>query len=203
MGGFNSGRRHGKPCTDEQRAIDVRLFRRNGVLVPGYSFNTTWTRNDQAEASVHVSVGEDCVVFSYRQSWRGGPWRDCTNTILLIWTECHYGGQRPWWQCPGCDRRVALLYSGDGWYACRQCRNLAYRSQRETEEDLAFRRANRIRDRLGWPRGILNPSGGKPKGMHWMTYLRLVEQHTRHSNEALTGMGFQLARTRQRLNNLK
>jgi hypothetical protein len=181
----------------------VRLFYRDGVLGPGRNFNTSWTRNGETVATVRVSVGYDCVVFSYRQSWRGGPWRDCTNTILLTWTECHYGGKRPWWQCPGCDRRVALLYSGDGWYACRHCRNLAYRSQRETEEDLASRRANRIRDRLGWPRGILNMPGGKPKGMHWTTYLRLVDQHTRHSNEALAGVGQYLARMRNRLDSFK
>lgn len=203
MGGFNSGRRHGKPCTDDQRSVDVRLFQRDGVLVPGRSFNTTWTRHGETVATVRVSVGHDCVVFSYRQSWRGGPWRDCTNTILLAWTECHYGGKRPWWQCPVCDRRAALLYSGDGCYACRRCRQLAYRSQRETEEDLAARRANRVRKRLGWPQGILNMPGGKPKGMHLETYLRLVEQHTRHSGKALAGMGMAFDRMRKRLDSIK
>ena len=192
MGGINSGRRDGKACTDEQRSIDVRRLHRESGLFPGNVFARTWTRHGETVASVLVRVGHDCVVFSYRQSWRGSPWRDCTNTVLLTWTECNYGGKRPWWLCPGCDRRVALLYSGDGWYACRQCRHLAYRSQRETQEDLASRRVNRVRDKLGWPRGILNPSGGKPKGMHWKTYLRLVSQHTAYSSRALTFMGASL-----------
>lgn len=118
MGGLNSGRRNAKACTDEQRSIDVRRFHRDGLLLAGNTFSTTWTRRGETVARVLVRVGFDCVVFSYRQSWRGAPWRDCTNTVLLTWTECNYGGKRPWWQCPGCDRRVALLYSGNGWYAC-------------------------------------------------------------------------------------
>lgn len=36
-----------------------------------------------------------------------------------------------------------------------------------------MRRADRIRRRLGWDAGIANPSGGKPKGMHWRTFARL------------------------------
>lgn len=199
MGGFNSGRRHGKPCTDEQRSIDVRRYHRDGLLVAGNTFSITWTRHGETVASVLARVGNDCVVFSYRQSWRGAPWRDCTNTVLLTWTECHYGGKRPWWLCPGCDRRVALIYSGDGWYACRHCRQLAYRSQRETQEDLAARRANRVRDKLGWQRGILNMPGGKPKGMRWKTYLRLVNQHTTHSNQALGLLGMSLKSLRGKL----
>ncbi len=192
MGGFNSGRCHGKACTDDQRSVDVRRFHRDGLLVAGNTFNAIWTRHGETVANVLVRVGHDCVVLSYRQSWRGAPWRDCTNSVLLTWTECNYAGKRPWWQCPGCDRRVALLYSGNDWYACRHCHQLAYRSQRETQEDLASRRANRVRDKLGWPRGILNPPGGKPKGMHWKTYFRLVSQHTAHSGQALALLGSSL-----------
>ena len=44
--------------------------------------------------------------------------------------------------------------------------------------DRAARRADRIRDRLGWPGGILEGSGwGKPKGMHWRTYERMSDEH--------------------------
>lgn len=194
MGGFNSGRRNGKPCTDDQRAVDVRSFHRDGLLVSGRSFQTTWVRRGETVAVIGVRVTDESVVFTYRQSWRGGPWRDCINTILLTWTECHYGGNRPWWQCPGCDCRVALLYSGDGSYTCRHCQQLAYRSQRETAEDLAARRANRIRVRLGWPPGILNLPGGKPVGMHWKTYARLLAQLNAHSAGALKLFGQSLAR---------
>jgi len=32
------------------------------------------------------------------------------------------------------------------------------------------RRADRIRDKLGWETGILNSPGEKPKEMHWKTF---------------------------------
>ena len=38
-------------------------------------------------------------------------------------------------------------------------------------------KADKIRRRLGWPAGIANPTGGKPKGMHWKTFDRLRLQH--------------------------
>ncbi len=91
-------------------------------------------------------------------------------------TDCNLGGQRVWFWCPGCGRRVAVLY---GWevFSCRHCRNLAYASQRETANDRIIRRADSIRERLGWEIGIANPRGGKPKGMHWKTYWRLHDQY--------------------------
>ena len=37
----------------------------------------------------------------------------------------------------------------------------------------AARKADRLRDKLGWEPGILNGNGIKPKGMHWRTFERL------------------------------
>lgn len=205
MGGYNSGRRDGKSTTNDMRSLDVRRLNREGLLTPGQSFAWTWTRNNETVASINIRVNDDSAHLSYRQSWRGEAWRDCSNTFLIDWTACHYGGHRAWWRCPvaGCGRRVAVLYSGRGVYACRHCLGLAYCSQRETPTDLAARRANKIRARLGWDRGILNMPGGRPKGMHRRTYLRLVIEHTEKVTAALNGMDRQLEaiedRLRQRL----
>lgn len=94
--------------------------------------------------------------------------------------------ERHWFLCParGCGRRVAILYSG-ALFACRQCHQLAYRSQRENCMDRATRRADRIRDKLGWPGGILE--GSKPKGMHWRTYHRLCNEHDAFIDTAMAG----------------
>jgi len=49
---------------------------------------------------------------------------------------------------------------------------------KSSELNSPARRANRIRDRMGWPRGVLEGSGwGKPKGMHRCTYERLCDKH--------------------------
>ncbi|MDP9479959.1 MAG: hypothetical protein M3R38_30570 [Actinomycetota bacterium] len=95
----------------------------------------------------------------------------------LVWTPCNFGGERPWFVCPGegCARRVAILYGpGPGQLLCRQCCDLAYESQREGQIDRAKRRAEKVRLRLP-------PFGTRPKGMHHATFLKL----TRDYQEAL------------------
>lgn len=100
------------------------------------------------------------------------------------------GGERHWLLCParGCGRRVAVLYGG-AIFACRHCYRLAYPPQREKPGDRAARRADRIRDKMGWPGGILEGGDwGKPKGMHWRTYERFCREHDALSDRALVGI---------------
>ena len=110
--------------------------------------------------------------------------------VWLDWTPCTYGGQRAWWRCPAvrCGRRVAVLFGGRV-FACRQCHELTYRSQREAPDDRATRRAEKLRDRLGWEAGILNGNGWKPK---WRLFKRLQHEHDAHVNAALAGMAAKL-----------
>jgi hypothetical protein len=82
---------------------------------------------------------------------------------------------------------VAILFGGSI-FACRHCHDLAYACQRERDDDRAARRADKIRSRLGWPPGILNGGGDKPKGMHWRTYWRLQEQYWAQASKVLAAM---------------
>ena len=119
------------------------------------------------------------MIVTYRHRSGGDEWKDESYPVYLTTTPCHMGGERPWFLCParGCGQRVAVIYGG-GIFACRKCYQLAYSSQREDAGDRAARRAHRIRDRMGWPGGVLEGSGwGKPKGMHWRTYERLCDEH--------------------------
>ena len=120
--------------------------------------------------------------------------------VRLAWTGCSFGGRRVWWLCPavGCGRRVALLFGG-AVFACRHCHRLAYRSQREADHDRASRRADNLRDRMGWEPGILNGSGTKPKGMHWRTFERLQASHDFHVKAALAGLAARLGLLGRRL----
>ena len=86
---------------------------------------------------------------------------------------------------------VAVLHGGRV-FACRQCNRLAYRSQREAGDDRATRRADKLRNRLGWEQGILNGNGWKPTGMHWRTFERLEASHDFHVNAAQAGMAAKL-----------
>lgn len=196
MGGFGSGRQGGGRCTDDLRPLDVRKINRAGLLTPGRWFNWQWTCNGEVTGTIGLRVEADRVVLDYRNQNRhhnGGEWESMNYAVRLDWTACGFGGRRVWWRCPavGCGRRVAVLHGGRV-FACRQCNGLAYRSQREADDDRATRRADTIRRRLGWEPGILNGNGLKPKGMHWRTFERLQGQHDAHVNAALAGMAAKL-----------
>ena len=145
-----------------------------------------WTRGGKTIGSISIRVDADRVTLDYRNRTHGEQWQAMNYQVRLTQTACHYGGQRVWWLCPavGCGRKVALLYGGSV-FACRHCQKLAYKCQREAPDDRATRRADKLRDRLGWEAGILNGAGGKPKGMHWQTFWRLQASHDAHVMQAL------------------
>jgi hypothetical protein len=193
MGGMGSGRHWhcgAKYTTGDCRAIDVRRWKRDGLLKSNQSFGWQWSRHGEVVASIRVRTESGRVILTYRHRSGGDEWKDESYPIKLDWSACNFGGERPWFICParGCGRRVAILYGG-GMFACRHCHQLVYPSQRETYDDRAARRADTIRERLGWERGILNPKGrAKPKGMHWDTFERLNKEHDRFVAISLAGM---------------
>jgi len=99
-------------------------------------------------------------------------------SIRLDKTACHFGNYRHWWLCPSCSKRVAVLYCA-GTYVCRHCLSVPYGSQLQQPIDRLFNRADAIRQRLGWQSGIAYGNQGRPKGMHFTTYYRLVNEHER------------------------
>lgn len=196
MGGRGSGRhwRYAtRSTTGEYNSLDVRKLQRDGVLKPGYSCNWAWYRSGKEISSIGVRSTSSSVILSYRSKAGDVDWQDMEYPVPIEWTSCNFGGQRAWFRCPavGCGRRVAILYSGKV-FACRHCYNLAYESQRESAADLFARKADKIRRRLGWQPGILNPNGWKPKGMHWRTFETLRVQHDTMVNVALEGFARKL-----------
>ena len=187
MGNSSSGNHGGKRTTREMRTLDVRKLQRDGQLKSGNSLGLSWSRAGAVIASVNLKVEIDRVMLDYRRK-AGGEWRAMNYPVRLDWTPCHFGGQRAWWLCPGagCGRRVAVLYGGSV-FACRHCHELAYKSQRETPDGRAFRRANSLRSRLGWVPGVIHAPGGKSKGMHWATFWRLHLIHNTNVMQALGG----------------
>ena len=177
MGGRGSGRRSsysGKPETNDSMPLDIRKIARSGLLIPGSSFGWQWTVNDRPVASIRIRVDRESLVLSYRMKSTGEVVEQRVQTQT---TPCHLGGQRHWFACPLCSKRVAVVYAPGRYFACRQCCGLGYATQKESAGDRAATRADKLRKRLGWEAGILNGPGGKPKGMHWKTFLRLKSHH--------------------------
>jgi hypothetical protein len=198
MSVWKSRRRRGsKDVTSDYRTIDVRLMQRENLLAPGRSFVWSWTYSGEKLASIQVRTESDSILLHYRHKCGSRDWRHLECRVRLDWTGCSLGGRRAWMLCPSpdCARRVALLYIGDrGAVACRHCYKLAYASQRETVEDRAARRADKIRRRFGWEPGIFAGEGKKPKGMHWRTFNRMQEAYEHCKNVSLRGMVRRLAR---------
>ncbi len=188
MGGFGSGcRLQSMNTTNDYQQLDVRQLQRNGFLKPGRTFGWQWKSDNKIMATVNVHTEINKVKLSYKQRSNGNEWKDVSYTVWLDWTWCNYGDWRAWFLCPGCGRRVAILYGGTT-FACRHCYKLAYPCQRETVLDRTTRRAEKIRSRMGWEEGILNSPSGKPKGMHWNTFERLTHQHNVLLGTLLDGM---------------
>ena len=202
MGGIGSGR-HGhygvKRVTEDSTPLDIRRMQRAGVLISGQCFWWQWTVDGRAVASIQGRMEADRVVLVYRhRSGDDESWQDVEQPVRFDHTPCTYGGTRRWWLCPSCGRRVAVLYGPGKLFACRHCYRLVYASQREAEDDRARRQAEKIRRRLGWPAGIANPDGGKPKGMHWRTFERLTEAHDACAEASLAGVVRWLASMKRR-----
>ena len=198
MGGIGSGRRYqqGKHTTSDCRSLDVSWMNRQGMLGKHFPQIITWSRGGEKIGTIQIIAQPTKIVLNYRHSRNDDQWQSHEYAVRLDLTSCQYGGQRPWFLCParGCGRRVAILYLGScGIFACRHCYNLAYDCQRESFDDRACRRAEKIRDKLAWEPGILNGNGIKPKGMHWKTYRRLTAEHDAFVNVSLEEMERKLA----------
>lgn len=196
MGGFGSGRayRRGKNTTTDLRPLDIRMLKRKKLLIQGSKFSWYWSRNRQNEASITISVEVNRIILNYRCIGNTGEGEQKNYPVYLDWTKCNAGGQRVWFKCPAseCGKRVAVLYGGTI-FACRNCHKLVYACQSETYDQRAMRRADKIRLRLGWVTGIANPTGDKPKGMHWRTYELLLAKHDAFANMSWLGTAKRLA----------
>jgi hypothetical protein len=112
-----------RPICEACKSIDIRWIYREGRLHAGKLFVLPWIQAGKPCGQAHVVVGDDAIIIV------------CSECIPVIqrvpisWTACHFGGRRPWFECPYCRRRSAVIYIGDKDIACRRCFGLAYASQ--------------------------------------------------------------------------
>ena len=110
MGGPGSGNRfrYGKKDTVEMcRELDVRDWSRKGYLrdIP-VDLTITWSKGTEQIASIGASVSRYGTRLFYTY-WIGADESNeqSRNYIVPItWTTCNFGGERPWFICPGVTR---------------------------------------------------------------------------------------------------
>lgn len=140
---------------EQCRRIDIRRFKRENMLKPG-SWTWSWwdSETGKVTASIGITGGIDRVTLNYTAGAVS-----ITEPLDISHTACAYGGSRPWFKCPKCWGRVAVLYLKQSRFACRKCQRLVYASQSEDTIGRAWRKQAKLEARLG-------PGLSKPKGMH-------------------------------------
>jgi hypothetical protein len=197
MGGCGSGRRsYSKATTSDYHQVDVRRWQREGFLMAGRFFACRWGNIEVVAASTARGEPDRVSLCS---------WQDrSTYSVRLAWTPCNYGGSRAWFICPArdCGRRVAILY-GDGPFACRHCRQLAYDSQQDSGWRRSINQARLARMKLGGSANLTEPLPERPKGMHWRTYSRLYIRAAGREQAFLAGTLSTLTSLEQQISRFK
>lgn len=159
---------------ESYRRLDVRYFHKNKLLTPWRSFTFSWTRGTERTGEIAIKVEPDCLILTYHYT-RYEESENVREHVYLDFSPCNYGWRRPWFLCPGCGRRVAVLACVWGYFRCRHCQRIKYSSQLEPRLQRAQRKVDKLRARLGEKEWL------KPKRMHQKTFDRLCARH----NEAV------------------
>jgi len=175
--------------------LDVRRLAREGLFHQSCSGQFTAQTTTAAgvtswSVELDVDLADGAVTIRHVvESARDGR-QHVADRIRLAWTACHFGGRRPWFRCPTCWRRCALLYGTGragvfGW-RCRTCSRLRHASTRENDLDRAMRRVRWIRrnvfrlpadhDAVRRPLDFRGWDPPRPVGMHRTTYRRRLAE---------------------------
>lgn len=178
MGGMGSGRwGSGRRRIEQMLALDIAQLQREG-LFRTMVLHVGWPNG--ARISV-VRLASDCLRLLYRyRSQEGAAWCDVEERIPVTTTQQRFGGDRRWFRCPSCERRVRILYAGPR-FRCRSCHRLYYSSQSEGIADRANRGMFKIVKRLD-PSENFNNLPRRPKNMRWRTYRRLLQRYEHYDS---------------------
>ncbi len=131
-------RSHTKPISESYPALDMQSLRSAvGIRLASRGWRR-WTRDGQQIAYAQFNIyashnGSRFIWLNYGRDIRSLR----AVRIPLLSTRPNYGGVRWWFACPRlrdgcpCARRVRRLYLRRGYFACRLCHDLTYRSSQE------------------------------------------------------------------------
>lgn len=167
-GGFRNGagRPGWRPKAESLLRLDVRALARHGIVGRPSSVRWRWTNDYSGEevGSIGINGGDSHIQLAY--TINGSPREE---RVELVRTGCTFGGSRPWFRCPACERRSGVLFLRGCRFTCRICSAVAYTSQSED----AIARIWRAQSKL---ERLLDDHWAKPKGMHRRTKQRITDR---------------------------
>jgi hypothetical protein len=191
MGGKGSGtwyRGCTKTTTEETKRIDIRYMRKQGLLKLNTTGSLKWTCHGEPSGDIRYTCFSDHLKLNFRYREYGGEWGPIEQRVPFDRTPCHYGGERLWFRCPHCNKRVAVLYGYEIRFLCRHCYQIPYSSQQEGYMNNVISQKHKLGERIfehydcgeGW---------GKKKGLHWKTFNRLHARYQALENQWVRYMG--------------
>lgn len=186
MGGYNSGRRGGRPTVDDSLILNLSKLIRDRMIQPNRNWggSLVWSNvstgaeigSVRYEARTGSDRGHLRLMYTTTNHWSGEK-RHSDYSITLTTRPQPFGGLRWWFVCPRTGRLAAKLYLPNGAhsFASRGAYRLAYRLQRQSRYDRRIGQAFKLRRRLGCESG-LDDHIEKPKWMRWRTYNRTLDK---------------------------
>ena len=132
-----------KRTTDDQIAINIRICKRNGFLSEGKRILRWFDEDGEQVGAISVEAQPSRIVLRYCATESGGKSEQIEDPISLDQTDGGPGWKRPWFLCPSCGRRVAILFQRK-YFRCRHCLGLLYQSQKMTRSQRAWMRSREI-----------------------------------------------------------
>lgn len=156
---------------EEVSRIDVRFMHKRQFLLPGVSGSLSWNSNGIPTGSVSFRCLYNHLILSYRFRSCGTDWQKVKQSVYIEHTHCNYGGTRPWFSCPRCQYKCAVLHEVKGYFVCRKCSGLHYYSQQKGGIDRLIDQRNKLGDK------IFDETGHRrKKWMHRKTFGKLFDE---------------------------
>jgi hypothetical protein len=133
-----------KQEADFLNKISVYWLNEHGYFDRSKSGGIEWKQQGN-DISIETNMDQEYLRIHY---WKGGMFKEekeeVDYKVPLLTTECNFGGERYWFECPiytngnYCGRRVGVLYLGSKYFACRHCYDLTYSSKNRSYDNPAF-----------------------------------------------------------------